>query len=355
MAFAVGGTAGHVLPAIAVASELRDCAPTWEVFFVGAGSGSEARLVPREGFALHFVPGAPFQRTSAAGKLLALRTLPGGIVTARRLLRRREVEIVVGFGGYATVPALLAARTLGLKTGIHEANADFGLANRWLAPLVHRTWRGMAVSSGSDSRVTGTPVRSGILALASRQPEPPSPEGTFRVLVLSGSDPSPFLDEHVPSLLARVAREAGPIAVRHQAGGSVQRVRTAYAGLGITADVESFLDDIAEALAGAHLVVTRAGAGVLAELAVVGRPALLVPLAEAAESHQSRNASLFAERCGAWRVEEDAWDEATLAALILGLRRDPEEWRQRACAVRSGYASRATELLAREILALAPT
>jgi UDP-N-acetylglucosamine--N-acetylmuramyl-(pentapeptide) pyrophosphoryl-undecaprenol N-acetylglucosamine transferase len=118
--------------------------------------------------------------------------------------------------------------------------------------------------------------------------------------------------------------------------------------------VESFLEDIAEAMAAAHLVVTRAGAGVLAELAVVGRPALLVPLAEAAESHQSRNASLFAERCGAWRVEEDGWDEATLAALILGLRRDPEEWRRRACAVRSGHASRATELLAREILALAP-
>ncbi len=351
MAFAVGGTAGHVLPAIAVANDLRDRAPGWEVCFVGTGAGTEARLVPREGFALHRVPGAPFQRTSAAGKLLALGRIPAGIVAARRLIRRLEAGIVVGFGGYSTVPTVLAARSLGLKTGIHEANANFGLANRLLAPLVHRTWLGMAASRGIDDRVIGTPVRSAILAIASRPAEPPSSDGVFRVLVLSGSDPSPFLDERVPGLLARVSREGGgPLSVRHQAGGPVPSVRAAYARAGVTADVESFFEDIAEAMAAAHLVVTRAGAGVLAELAVVGRPALLVPLAEAAGSHQSRNASVFAEKCGAWHVEEDAWDESVLANLIVGLRRDPEEWRRRACAVRSRPGPGATELLALEIL-----
>jgi len=119
MAFAVGGTAGHVVPALAVANELRECAPDWQVFFVGTGAGFESRLVPREDFALHRVPGAPFQRTSSAGKLRALGTLPAGIAAARRLLRNLEAELAIGFGGYASVPTLLAAWSLGLKTGIH--------------------------------------------------------------------------------------------------------------------------------------------------------------------------------------------------------------------------------------------
>jgi UDP-N-acetylglucosamine--N-acetylmuramyl-(pentapeptide) pyrophosphoryl-undecaprenol N-acetylglucosamine transferase len=353
MAFAVGGTAGHVVPALAVASELRECAPDWQVFFVGSGAAFEKRLVPREDFVLHVVPGAPFRRTSAAGKLRALGTLPVGILAARQLLRRLEAEVVVGFGGYATVPTLLAARSLGLRTGIHEANADLGLSNRRLARLVDRVWLGLAPASGIDGRLTGTPVRSGFRARAGRPAEPPSAHEAFRVLVLSGSDPSPFLDERVPPLLARVVRGAGPVTVRHQAAASVESVRAAYAANAIAADVAPFLDDLPEALADAHFVVTRSGGGVLAELGVIGRPALLVPLAEASESHQSRNAAVFSERTGAWRVEEDAWDEARLADLILELRRDPEDWRRRARAVGSANGTGATVTLAREILALA--
>lgn len=355
-AFAVGGTAGHVLPALAVAIELGEVAPSWSSLFVGTGAGFEGRLVPAAGFPLRLVPGAAFQRTSAAGKLRAIALLPAGIVAARRLLQEGQVEVVVGFGGYATVPTLLAARSLGLKTAIHEANVDLGLANRRLAPLVDRAWFGVDVADGlcgPKRPAIGTPVMPAIRALASRPLAPPSPDGIFRVLVLSGSDPSRFLDERLPGLLARVARETGPISVRHQSGGPPEPVRAAYASAGIAAEVSRFFDDLAEGLGDAGLVVTRAGGGALAELAVVGRPALLVPLAEAAESHQSRNASVFAERTGAWRVEESDWREAELAALVSGLRRDPVEWMRRATRVRAEGAAGAAGRVAREILDLA--
>ena len=355
-AFAVGGTAGHGLPALAVATELREAAPSWSLLFVGTGAGFEGKLVPGAGFPLRLVPGAAFQRTSVVGKLRAIAVLPAGIVAARRLLEEEQIEIVVGFGGFATVPTLLAARSLGLKTAIHEANVDLGLANRRLAPLVDRVWFGVDLPDGLDGPrrlAIGTPVMPAIRALASRPLEPPPPDGIFHVLVLSGSDPSRFLDERLPSLLARVARQAGPISVRHQSGGPPERVRAAYASAGIAAEVSRFFDDVAEGLGDSGLVVTRAGGGALAELAVVGRPALLVPLAEAAESHQSRNASVFAERTGVWRVEESDWREEELAALVAGLRRDPVDWVRRATSVRAEWAAGAAARVAREILDLA--
>jgi UDP-N-acetylglucosamine--N-acetylmuramyl-(pentapeptide) pyrophosphoryl-undecaprenol N-acetylglucosamine transferase len=348
IAFAAGGTAGHVLPALAVAQEARALDPSAEILFVGTGAGFEVRLVPRANFELLLVPGAPFQRTSALGKLKALSSLPFGVAAARSVLREREIEAVIGFGGYATAPMLLAARSLGLRTALHESNAELGLANRRLAPLVDVVYLGFPGSrTGEDGRAIGTPVRREILEAASA----PRVTGRgARVLVLSGSDPSPFLDERVPSLLARLAAETGPVTAWHQCGGAPERVTAEYLRAGIDASVSPFFDDIAACYAGADLVIARSGGGVLAELAAVGRPSLLVPLADAAEGHQSRNAELFAERSGALRCEEGAWDERLLVAPLARLLAD-EEARERASrGARAVAAPRAATRLAAEIL-----
>ena len=314
IAFAAGGTAGHVVPALAVAREVRELDPSGEVLFVGTGSGFEVRLVPRAGFELVLVPGAPFQRTSARGKLAALASLPAGLASARHLLREREVEVVMGFGGYATVPTLVAARTLGLRTAIHEANADLGLANRRLVPVVDVVYAGFpGAGDGEEGRPVGTPVRRTIVEAAGA---PRRPARETRVLVLSGSDPSPFLDLRVPPLLARLASQVGPIAVCHQAGEALERAAAASARAALEATVVPVVDDVEERYAWADVVVTRPGGGVLAELAVMGRPSLLVPLAEAAEGHQSRNAELWAERSGALRCEEAEWDEEAEEAEV---------------------------------------
>ena len=320
------------------------------IVFVGTGAGFELALVPREGFELILVPGAPFQRTSARGKLEALWSLPAGVVAARRVLREREIEAAVGFGGYATVPTLLAARSLGLRTAIHESNADLGLANRRLAPIVDVVYSGFPGSGdqGDEGHAIGTPVRREILAAAGALR---LPGREVRVLVLSGSDPSPFLDERMPPLLGRLAGEVGPVVACHQGSGAPGRAAAAYVRASVEATVAPFLDDVAGRYAWADLVVARPGGGVLAELAAVGRPSLLVPLSEAAEGHQSRNAGLWADRSGALRCEEGEWDEARLAAELARLLTDDVALEGAARGARSLAAPDAASRLASELLA----
>lgn len=351
--FAVGGTAGHVIPALAVAAELRAASREIEVSFFGTGTDLERRLVEDQGYRLHRVPAAPFQRTSAAGRVRALVSLPRGMAVARTFLAELAPEVVVGFGGYASVPTLLAAASLGFPTAVHEANAEPGLANRRLAPVVKQVFSGfpggMGRAGGWGALFVGTPVRRGIVEARAFPRESPLGRPT-RVLVLSGSDPSPFLDRHVPALLSRVARRVGGVQAWHQAGADREAAAAAYEHSGIAAVVAPFFDDVPSLLARADLVVTRAGAGALAEIAVAGRPSLLVPLAEASERHQALNARLFASRTGAVCCEEAEWDEDGLAERLARLLSVPASWDAAADAARAVSKPDAAACLAGALL-----
>ncbi len=319
-------------PAVALAEALHTRGGH-EVVFVGTRAGLEERLLAARGLHLAVVPGGPWQHRSPFGKASAAAAACAGFVVARRLLRRVGGDTVIGFGGYASVGTLLAARSLGIWSAIVEGNVALGLANRLLARRVDRLYTAEAtrLPAGLETRTcrSGLPLRAAILAAAARRREAGS--GPCRVLVLADPAHSDFLDRNAPELLAAVASRV-PISVHHQtSAAAVDTVRHRYAAL--DAVVTSHLDDIGAAYSVADFVVCRAGAGSIAELAACGLPALLVPLARAAEGHQERNAVTYAAAGAALVTTESEWDRERLAAAIAMLLFD--------AGARSGMASRA--------------
>lgn len=340
IAIACGGTAGHVYPALAIADAYRRMVPGTDVLFLGGTGGFESRLVQAHGYRLAVTRAAPVLGVALAAKARAMIATMVGMAQARRILRRENVELVLGLGNYACAPAVLAARSLGLPTLLHEANAVAGVANRLLGHVVDRVLLGFESATGAFAKpttVTGTPVRAEILALACGQ-DPhgaPRPGVPARILVSGGSQGSPFLDERAPDLLARLAHRGHALEVRHQAAEpDLERVQAAYAGAGLRARVVAYIDDMAGAYAWADFAAVCAGAVTLAEVAAVGLPVLLVPLGSAALDHQAANARAFAAATGVRWVREDAWDADALAAHVASLIASPSAWSAASAGVR---------------------
>jgi UDP-N-acetylglucosamine--N-acetylmuramyl-(pentapeptide) pyrophosphoryl-undecaprenol N-acetylglucosamine transferase len=292
-----------------------------EVYFIGCQGGFETQLVPAEGFELEIIPGAPYVRQNLYGKLLALINLVRGTLAARRLLKAKRTDLVIGLGGYASLGTVLAARTLGIHSVIHEANVFPGLANRLIGSLSERVFVGWeqarASFRASKTVVTGNPIRPAMAALANRPRKQGGHGECRRILVTGGSGGSPFLNDKVPMLLARVQELGVPITVRHQTGdGETERVKREYKRLGIDARIDAFIDDMAEAYCEAEFVIAAAGALTLAELAMFGLPALLVPLTAAAKGHQIANAKIYAAHAGGVWVPELGWDTEPLARRV---------------------------------------
>jgi UDP-N-acetylglucosamine--N-acetylmuramyl-(pentapeptide) pyrophosphoryl-undecaprenol N-acetylglucosamine transferase len=320
VAVAGGGTAGHVTSALAIMAAYQATFGA-ETYFIGCEGGFETQLVLAGGFDLEIIPGAPYARQSLAGKLRALLRLFQGTLTARRLLKAKQTDLVIGVGGYASLGTLLAARTLGIPSVIHEANIFPGLANRLLGGLSERVFLGwdQARSSFRGCKVvmTGNPVRPGLAARAIQPREKRPREGRRRILVTGGSLGSPFLNDKVPALLARVLELGVPLVVRHQAGvGGLEGVRREYERLGIASLVDRFIDDMAEAYCEADFVIAAAGALTLAELAMFGLPSLLVPQQAAANGHQIANAKVYSDHAGGAWVSEPGWDTELLARQV---------------------------------------
>ena len=323
---AAGGTGGHLFPAIALAGELLGRGR--QVHLV-TDSRTEALAGELPGVAIHSVRagrigGGPVR--TAGG----LAGLAAGAVQARGLLRRLAPAAVVGFGGYASLPAMLAAVSLGLPTLIHEQNAVMGRANRLLAPRVRDIATGFpdtaGLPRGARAVHTGNPVRSAVLALAGAGYTPPGREGPIELLILGGSQGAHIFSEIVPTALAmlpeavrvwlRVSQQARPE--------DFDAVVAAYAKSGIPAEIASFFADVPERLARAHLAVCRAGASTVSELAAIGRPAVLIPYPYAADDHQTANARAF-EATGACIVIPHAeFTAPTVAGHLRALIEAPE-------------------------------
>lgn len=328
-----GGTGGHVFPALAVGEALarRGCA----VSFAGLPGGFEARVVPERGVPFHPVASRPLVGRGPVGKLLALATLGTGAVGAARLVRRLGVDAVLGTGGYASAPAVLGAVLARRPVLLLEPNAKPGFANRELA----RWARGAAVAFeetcrdlSCPCRTTGVPVREAFFAVPDLDE---APAGAPELLVLGGSQGALSVNLALPRALTGtgaghgaggpdglLARVPG-LQVTHQTGAAhLEATRAAYREAGVAEDavrLVPFIDDVAGAMARARLVVSRAGALTVAEIAAAGRPAVLVPLT-LAEGHQRENARTL-ERAGAGRVveaepEAPAQPERLAAALV---------------------------------------
>ncbi len=352
---AAGGTGGHLFPAEALAAELL--ASGSRVFLL-----SDARadhLAGRSpGIEIHQIRagrlgGGPVKAAHA------LKELAVGLLQARRLLRRLSPAGVIGFGGYASLPTMLASIQLGLPTLIHEQNAVLGRANRLLASRVRRIATGFKTTAGlrASERVrcvhTGNPVRPAFLARAEAGYQAPEPHRPIELVILGGSQGARILSEVVPAALAALPASLRDILRVSQQARPEDLAETTrmYAANGIVAEVDTFFADVA---ARAHLAICRAGASTLAELAVIGRPALLIPYPHATDDHQTANARAFAEAGGGWVVPQSDLRPDTLAPRLEHLLGDRAALTTAAHRASSFGRRDAAQHLARLALALDP-
>lgn len=329
VAVAGGYTAGHVLAGLAFLKTYKEEFGA-EGYFIGCAGGVEQRLVPAHGERLHMIAGTAFARQGLGGRAKAVLGMLRGAMQARRLLREQGTELVIGVGGYASVGGSLAAWSLGIPLVIHESNAHPGLANRLLGRMAQRVCVGFEEAApvfgrGGRRRVdyTGNPATM-VPSVVRSSSEP------WRMLVSGGSLGSAFLNRVAPPLLARVQELGYRTSVRHLAGtpmdtdSGVEAIRRSYAVLGIQARVDPFTESIGPAYAEADFVIGGAGALTLADIAAAGLPSLLVPLARAANDHQSDNARAFAAHTGAVWVKERDWNTERVAQQIAEILNQPE-------------------------------
>jgi len=310
-----GGTGGHIFPGLAVAQALRE--RDVPVVWLGATGGMETRLVPPAGIALETISVGGLRGKGAATLLKAPFVLARSLWQALAVLRRLRPRAVLSFGGYAAGPGGLAAWLLRRPLLVHEQNRAPGLTNRVLAKLARRVLCGFPGSfAGGRGEPVGNPVRASIAALPTPTARFDGRDGAPRLLVLGGSQGAQALNVTLPQLLARLPADARPL-LRHQCGERhAAKTAQVYAEAGVTASVEPFIADMAEAYGWADLVVCRAGALTVAELCAAGVGAVLVPFPGAVDDHQTRNGEFLVERGAARLVAEgEGFAERLLAAL----------------------------------------
>jgi UDP-N-acetylglucosamine--N-acetylmuramyl-(pentapeptide) pyrophosphoryl-undecaprenol N-acetylglucosamine transferase len=316
-----GGTGGHVFPALACAREFK--ARGYSVHWLGTPRGIENELVPAAGLPLHLIDVSGLRGKGKLSLLKAPFQLLKALLQARKVLRELQPVCVLGMGGYVTGPGGLAARMNGAPLIIHEQNAVAGTANRSLAPFASRVCEAFPDTFGASDkrRTTGNPVREELFL---ETPRDALGKRRARLLVLGGSLGAEPLNKLLPEALALVAAELRP-EVFHQAGKQHDGVTTErYAAAGVEAQVAPFIKDMARAYAWADLVVCRAGALTVSELAAAGLPSFLLPLPHAIDDHQTHNAGYLAREGAAVLLPQRSTDAATLAAQLTEVLMHPE-------------------------------
>lgn len=314
-----GGTGGHIFPGLAVAKALigRGVPVVW----LGAAGGMETRLVPQHGIEIDTITVGGVRGKGIATMLAAPLKVLRAVRAARAVLQRRRPRAVISFGGFAAGPGGLAARLAGVPLVVHEQNRAPGMTNRVLAKLAGRVLTGFPDTfHGVNEELVGNPVRAEIAAIAPPAQRFADRGEALRVLVLGGSQGARALNEAVPVAIATLPTSIRT-EVRHQCGErAVEAATLAYAQAGVTASIEPFIADMADAYAWADLVVCRAGALTLAELCAAGVASVLVPFPQAVDDHQTKNAQYLVER-GAARLLPQGGDlAARLAASLDALR-----------------------------------
>jgi UDP-N-acetylglucosamine--N-acetylmuramyl-(pentapeptide) pyrophosphoryl-undecaprenol N-acetylglucosamine transferase len=316
-----GGTGGHVIPALAIANELKKSYGA-EVLFIGTARGIENRLVPAAGYPLQLVRVGALKNVSLMTRARTAFDLPRAVWSAGRMLNEFAPDVVIGVGGYASGPAMLAAVVKHIPTLAFEPNVVPGFANRVVARFVS----GAAVHFEETAKyfrhaeLTGVPVRQAFFEI------PPKLGGTPTVLIFGGSQGAHAINQAMMRCLPELRRQAPGIQIIHQTGErDYNDALTAYRRLGPSAEVFKFIDNMPEAFARADLVVCRSGASTVAEITAAGKPAIFVPFPRAADDHQRVNAEALAKSGAAVVVEESklegVWLVETIAALLGDSRR----------------------------------
>jgi UDP-N-acetylglucosamine--N-acetylmuramyl-(pentapeptide) pyrophosphoryl-undecaprenol N-acetylglucosamine transferase len=343
-----GGTGGHVFPALAVAELLS--ARGWRVVWLGARTGMEATLVPAHGYEMAWVR---FSGLRGKGLLRAL-ALPANLLlafwqSARAILSRRP-DVVLGMGGYISFPGGMMASLLWRPLAIHEQNSVAGLANKVLARVADRVLQAFP-DALPGAQLSGNPVRKEIISLAPPRARFDQRSGRLSVLVLGGSLGAQALNQTVPRALALLPEESRP-EVTHQSGAKhLDALNEAYAAAGVRAEVFAFIDDMARRYGVADVVICRAGALSVAELACAGVASILVPFPHAVDDHQTTNAKFLSARGAAILLPQSELSAQRLADLLRGLTR--ERLLEMAEKARALGRPDATEAVARACMELA--
>ena len=313
-----GGTGGHIYPGIAVAEALRGRG--WRVAWLGNPDGMEARLVPQHGYEMAWLRFTGLRGKGLLTKLLLPFNLLRGFWQALGAIRRLKPSVVLGMGGYVSFPGGMMASLLGRPLVLHEQNSVAGLSNRVLAGVADRVASGFPDVLAKAAWV-GNPVRADIAAIAPPAERFAGHFGPLRVLVVGGSLGAAALNEAVPAALARLPATQRPL-VTHQAGAKqIEALKAAYAAAGVEGELLPYIDDMAARYAEADLVICRAGALTVAELAVAGVGSVLVPFPHAVDDHQTGNARFLAERGAAVLLPQKELNPQKLAALLAGFTR----------------------------------
>jgi UDP-N-acetylglucosamine--N-acetylmuramyl-(pentapeptide) pyrophosphoryl-undecaprenol N-acetylglucosamine transferase len=314
-----GGTGGHVFPALAVADYLRTLG--WRVVWLGARTGKEATLVPQHGYEMAWLRFSGVRGRGLVAKLLLPLNLLVAFWQSLRALRAHRPDVVLGMGGYIAFPGGMMAALAGRPLAIHEQNSIAGLANRVLAGVADRV---LVAFPGAlpKSAVVGNPVRAAIARVAPPAERFAGRSGPLRLLVVGGSLGAAALNDIVPRALALLPADARPV-VTHQSGAKhLDALRAGYARAGVAANAVAFIDDMARAYADADLVICRAGATTVAELAAVGVASILVPFPFAVDDHQTTNARYLGDAGAGVLVQQRDLAPERLAEILGGLRRE---------------------------------
>jgi UDP-N-acetylglucosamine--N-acetylmuramyl-(pentapeptide) pyrophosphoryl-undecaprenol N-acetylglucosamine transferase len=310
-----GGTGGHVVPALAIGRELRDKHGA-EVRYVGTARGIESKLIPKAGFRLELVRSGQLKNVSLMTRVHTMLDVPLGVVHCVRLMREFKPQAVIGVGGYASGPAMLAAVMLRIPKVVYEPNAVPGMTNRWLGKWVSAAAVNFALTTKyfRNAEVTGVPVRAEIFELPDK-----APGATPRLLVTAGSNGALVFNETMPKIVARLLEVVPGLTIAHQAGMKrLEQTREEFVASGADPArwaVEAFFTDMPAQYGAADLVLARSGSTV-AELCAAGKPSVLVPFAAAADDHQRKNAEVLAEAGAAvMLLQKDVTPELLLDAL----------------------------------------
>jgi UDP-N-acetylglucosamine--N-acetylmuramyl-(pentapeptide) pyrophosphoryl-undecaprenol N-acetylglucosamine transferase len=347
-----GGTGGHLFPALAVARELvkRHGA---EVLFVGTARGLETKLIPEAGFELRLIDVGPLKSVSLTTRLRTVMRLPGSIFDCKEIIREWRPSAVLGVGGYASGPGMVAALWMKIPAMVYEPNAMPGFANRMVGRRVQTAAINFAAAAKwfRNAEVTGVPVRPEFFGM-----EPPT--GAPHLLVFGGSQGARLFNTHMPHIIKALLDAVPELTILHQSGlRNFEATRAAFEASGANPlrwQVRAFLDAMADEFARAHLILSRSGATTVAEEAAAGKPALLVPFAAATDEHQRRNAeAMVAAGAAAMLTETELDVPGRLLDALTGLLKDPKKLKSMGEAARTQAHPGAAERMADRLAGMA--
>jgi len=356
LAIAGGGTGGHLFPGIAVAEEWLSRSAENGVLFVGTERGIEAREVPRLGFRLALITAAGVRGKGGLSQLKALAMLLYGYAESRRILREFRPDAVLGVGGFASGPLVMAARGMQIPCFVHEQNAIPGVTNRILARFVRQVFvsfeQTVRFLPEGVSLVTGNPLRRQILEQVDAARGAARTSDGFSLLVFGGSQGAHSINMAMAAAAPHLAGRADNMRIVHQTGEKdLEEVGAAYGQAGVSAEVVPFIQDMAAAYGAADLIVCRAGATTLAEVTACGKPCIFIPFPHAVDDHQRRNADAILNQGAGFMLTERELTAEGLATMILQLMDQPQVLERTGAAAREMARLDAAKIIVDRIVA----